>query len=240
MKISRFDYREDSKGKDADIYSPQLRNDLEKLYYHKKLPNGEFFDITQGKYCADDYLIWKDMRFASDSITNVYLHHEKYNVINEVKNTDFYDNLIKKYNDNDYHIGCHILFPKNNNPNKSRSWTINQARGTNAKICDRFDLTLECIRRFYIDKKLENPLIEKLEEYSYFFDLFINFKGYVEFFHLQDLIDGNDYNKIKFYLPFDDFKRYAKPQNVQEWEIFCKKQIEFAQLRNERIYKLEL
>lgn len=41
-------------------------------------------------------------------------------------------------------IGGHIIFPAH----RRNGFTINQARGINRKICDRFDLTLECIRRF--------------------------------------------------------------------------------------------
>ena len=62
--------------------------------------------------------------------------------------------------------------------------TINGARGVNGKIKDRFDLTLECIRRHYTSEK--SPLSDTLQRYSPFFNLFENFQGYVDFFLLQD------------------------------------------------------
>ena len=63
--------------------------------------------------------------------------------------------------------------------------TINGERGWNKRIVDRFDLTLECIRRYYLD--IESPLKETLERYKSFFLLFEDFRHYVEFFFLQDL-----------------------------------------------------
>jgi hypothetical protein len=48
-------------------------------------------------------------------------------------------------------IGANIIFPNNRIDGKH---TINQARGVNSLIDDRFDLTLECIRLFYSGKKV--------------------------------------------------------------------------------------
>ena len=68
--------------------------------------------------------------------------------------------------------------------------TINGARGCNRKIGDRFDLTLECIRRHY--QREESPLSRTLSSYREFFELFGDFRGYVEFFLLQDLVAERD------------------------------------------------
>ena len=54
-------------------------------------------------------------------------------------------------------IGGHIVFPAH----KKNGFTINQARGVSRIICDRFDLTLECIRRFYLEE--ESPLSKTLK-----------------------------------------------------------------------------
>ena len=86
--------------------------------------------------------------------------------------------------------------------------TINGARGVNHKIKDRFDLTLECIRRFY--KQEDSPLREVFERYAEFFYLFEDFRGYVDFFLYQDLVE-KDYSGIKFWHPFDDFKTPPLP-----------------------------
>jgi hypothetical protein len=65
-----------------------------------------------------------------------------------------------------------------------RKMTINQRRGCHGSIRDRFDLTLECIRRHYLDEP--SPLSATLARYAEFFGLFGDFAGYVDFFHLQD------------------------------------------------------
>jgi hypothetical protein len=47
-----------------------------------------------------------------------------------------------------YTIGAMMVFPGNQ---VDRKWTINQARACTRSISDRFDVTLECIRRHYSD-----------------------------------------------------------------------------------------
>ena len=67
-----------------------------------------------------------------------------------------------------YTIGGMMIFPGNKIDGKI---TINGARGFNPKIADRFDLTLECIRRHY--RKEPSPLGQVLERYGGFFALFV-------------------------------------------------------------------
>ena len=90
--------------------------------------------------------------------------------------------------------------------------TINGARGVNHKIQDRFDLTLECIRRLYLNQ--QSPLTDVLERNANFFKLFSDFKGYVDYFLLQDLVEG-DYEAIKFWSSFDNFETAALPKDKE-------------------------
>jgi hypothetical protein len=53
-------------------------------------------------------------------------------------------------------IGGYIVFPRNR-PGQTGQ-TINQSGGFHPAIRDRFDLTLECIRRHYSEPAAENPL----------------------------------------------------------------------------------
>ena len=78
--------------------------------------------------------------------------------------------------------------------------TLNQARGFSqkARIGDRVDLTLECILRGYrgdFDWE-DNPLGPTIERYWQFFELFGDFRGYVAFWMLEDLltVDGQRVN----------------------------------------------
>ena len=93
---------------------------------------------------------------------------------------------------------------------------------------------MECIRRFYNNE--QNPLYNVLKEDSNFFELFVDFKGYVDFFYLNDLV-SEDYNSINFYLDFDNFERNPRPQTVEEWFTLYNKQMEFLNARNARIHQ---
>ena len=118
---------------------------------------------------------------------------------------------------------------------RSNKQTINGARGCNSKIDDRFDLTLECIRRFYLG--VASPLHNAFLRYRDFFDLFGDFRGYVDFFLLQDLVKEN-YTQIKFYLPFDNFMSVPTFRSVDDYLFYQKKVIDFINKRNNRIDKM--
>ena len=129
-------------------------------------------------------------------------------------------------------IGAYTLFPGNQVDGKM---TINDSRGTNRMIKDRFDLTLECIRRYYANE--DSPLRETLGRYPEFFELFGDFKGYIEFFLLQDLT-GDDFSSIKFWLEFCDFQHSPLPKDISEYKTYRERVIDFVTLRNQRIEKL--
>lgn len=122
-----------------------------------------------------------------------------------------------------------LIFPCNKVDGKP---SINMERGFNPQIADRLDLTLECIRRYYLNE--ESPLFETLERYNDFFNLFGDFKGYVDFFLLNDLV-SEDYSAIKFLYPFDNFKSVPYPQYIDEYKDYREATIRFLELRNERI-----
>jgi hypothetical protein len=121
-----------------------------------------------------------------------------------------------------------MVFPGNQ---IDRKWTINQARGCLRSISDRFDLTVECIRRQYADE--ESPLSATLDRYSDFFRLFREFRGYTDFFLLEDLVDAD--LTVRFFMPFDDFRGSAVPKDVDTYREFRHRSMDFIQARNERI-----
>ena len=55
----------------------------------------------------------------------------------------------EEFNRIGYTIGGMMVFPGNQ---VDRKMTINGARGFDPRIADRFDLTVECIRRHYLDE----------------------------------------------------------------------------------------
>jgi hypothetical protein len=111
--------------------------------------------------------------------------------------------------------------------------TINGARGFNTKIADRFDLTMECIRRHYQDEP--SPLEDTLKRYSFFFDLFRSFRNYVDFFFLQDLVSSN-YNHIKYFTQPDlVFNTAPLPQSKADYLEYMENSMQFLNDRNNRI-----
>ena len=72
-----------------------------------------------------------------------------------------------------------------------------------------------------------------LSRYANFFALFAEFRGYVSFFLLEDLItnDGN----VKFFTPFDNFTPPAIPKDVGTYVEYRNRSIEFIKARNHRI-----
>ena len=212
-------------GKDPDRYSPTLRK-YHSILWSKFLPSGEFFKLDldipnllhHNSNLGEFYL-------SSDCIGHTYRKFKSLKkIINEVG-----VNEIKSFSEKCGTIGGYIIFPSNRINNQM---TINGSRGCNHKIKDRFDLTLECIRRFYLNQN--SPLTKTLERYSDFFNLFKNFSGYVNFFHLQDLVT-KDSKRINFFLPNKEFSLSPLPKSREEYFEYKKNILTFIKLRNQRI-----
>lgn len=221
---TKYNFYTDSKGRDPDSTSPTLRN-YHKMLWSKPLPNGKILELRDNKKGA--YLYHEselgEFYFGSDAITHSYKNQKRKKWL-----TEQIPNEVNELFDTGSTIGAYIIFPNKRIDGKH---TINQARGVNRSIDDRFDLTLECIRRFYSGNR--NPLYETLLRYKEFFDLFDDFPGYIHFFFLDDLI--NKYNKIKFYLPFDDFTTHPSFSDVNQYLLYKERVVDFIQARNWRI-----
>lgn len=222
-----FDFRNDSKCGDPDTDSQKLY-EAHKLLWNKRLPSGEILDmeITGNSYTR---LLIKNNLYDNFSSDRMCPHYDgKYNGRFNDWLTDFEKEELK-YKVRT--IGGHIIFPAH----KRNGFTINQNRGVNRKICDRFDLTLECVRRFYQSEK--SPLYDTFMRYKDFFDLFSDFNGYIDFFMLQDFVDEKE-QQIKFSLPFDNFNRSPLPQTVDEYKQYKAHVIDLINSRNNRIFEV--
>lgn len=219
-----FNFYTDAGGGDPDSTSPTLRN-YHKFLWSKSLPNGQLFELTNGK--SGVYLYHKseqgEFRLASDAITHSYKNHKRKKWLTEQIQDDVYEIF-----DAGSTIGGYTIFPGNRIDGKH---TINQARGISSLIDDRFDLTLECIRLYYLGN--ESPLYDTLLRYKNFFNLFESFAGYVDFFLLNDLVDKN--NNVKFYLPFDNFNSRPTFSTVSDYLTYKTGILNFIKARNERI-----
>jgi len=226
MKVidKNFIFQSDSYGKDPDTYSPTLRK-YHKILWSKLLPNGKLFNLRDDK--AGAYLYHNselgEFFLGSDTIGHSYRNQKRKQWL-----TRQIPEAVNEVYCAASTIGACIIFPNNRIDNKQ---TINGARGCNVRIDDRFDLTLECIKRFYVG--LASPLHDVLFRYRNFFNLFGNFRWYVDFFLLQDLVTNN-YN-VKFYLPFDNFVTAPSFRGVDDYMLYKKGLIDFIRKRNERI-----
>jgi hypothetical protein len=219
-----IDFRKDSKCGDPDTDSQQLY-DAHKILWSKALPTGKNLEL---KVSSNSRLL-----ISSDSLDNLSsdrmcphfggTYKGKFDGWLSTSELDELQYTVRT-------IGGHIVFPAH----QKNGFTVNQARGVNKKICDRFDLTLECIRLFYRNES--SPLYGALIRYRDFFDNFVNFREYVEFFLLQDFI--NEKEQVKFSLPFDGFNSSPLPQNVDEYKRYKNHTIDLINNRNLRIANL--
>ena len=220
-----FDFRTDATGPDVDSSSPTLKKFHQKLW-SRELPNGEIFALSDnagGRYLTYD----QGERFfhlSSDSISNSYRNNKRMSgIVKEI------DALASKFQDIGNTIGGYIIFPSKSH---EKGMSINQERGVNHKIADRFDLTLECIRLHYLNEP--SPLEAVLKRNSDYFRLFETFNDYVKFFYLDDIV-GSDFNSVNFFLAPEGFVRGGLPQTQAEYLRYMDKSMDFTVKRNERI-----
>ena len=221
-----FDTRTDAKGKDPDSASSTLKK-YHKLLWSKALSDGRMFNLEYAHEKGYLHHISNlgEFYLSSDSIVHTYFRWKRMqHIIMQVpkQEIDYFYNIA-------HTIGGYILFPGNKVNGK---YTINQERGINNRINDRIDLTLECIRQYYLGE--ESPLYKTLFRYDLFFKLFSNFKGYCDYFLLQDLIT-DDINSVKFFLPFEGFTSNPLPRDIEEYNLYMRNNIEFIKKRNSRI-----
>jgi hypothetical protein len=238
-----YDFRDDTKGKgtDPDNFrdgSPTLKR-YHKILWSKKLPNGDLFNLSDPLE-TDEYLWFQTesspMRLSSDWMINTYLHWDSLKELQKEVQEEY-----NNFNKLAHTIGNYIIFPLNPEGTPRGIDTINTGRCKlyNCKIKDRFDLTLECIRRYYFKKdnpsyNEENPLYDIIKRFDYYFDLFVNFKEFCDFYFLQDLTE-NDYKKIKYFLTFKGFSIDPYPKKVEDYREYMKKATEFIDKRNKLI-----
>lgn len=219
-----FNVYSDANGGDPDSTSPTLRS-YHKFLWGKSLPSGKLFNLRDDK--TGTYLYHNsevgEFSLGSDAITHSYRNHK-----NKAWLTKQIQEEVQELFDLGSTIGAYTLFPNNRIEGKH---TINQARGVNSLIDDRFDLTLECIRLFYLGQ--QSPLYDTILRYKEFFYLFDNFKGYIDFFLLNDLVDEN--GSVKFYLPFDNFSTKPMFKGIDDYLTYKNGVMEFIKARNQRI-----
>jgi hypothetical protein len=219
-----FNMYSDANGGDPDSTSPTLR-EYHRVLWSKPLPNGTCLDLVADR--EGTYLYHRsslgEFVLSSDAITHSYKNHVRKAWLTRQIPED-----VNELFSEGSTIGGYLIFPSNRIDGQH---TINQARGVHPLIDDRFDLTLECIRRFYAG--IVSPLTSVLDRYSNFFALFEDFRSYTSFFFLDDLLD--EQGQTKFYLPFSDFAAPPGFTSVDDYLAYKKSVMQFLRCRNARI-----
>jgi len=181
------------------------------------LPSGELFelDVTGPRYYPHHRSELGEVWLSSDAVVPSFRWLAP--IIDQIPEVER-----QEFMHIGYTIGAMMVFPAYRVDGRM---TINQRRGCHHQIKDRFDLTVECIRRHYLEEP--SPLADTLALYADFFGLFGDFAGYVDFFHLQDT--------AKFSMPFGGFDASPLPATVDAYLACCQRAIEFVEYRNRRI-----
>ena len=207
---------------DPDAKDPLLR-EYHRYLWSKPLPNGKMLALDKQLRHNSEL---GSFTFSSDSFLPSFLSRKGYDkIISQIPKDEF---------EYFYHIastiGAITIFPANR---VDGMMTINGEKGFNNKIGDRMDFTLECIKRHYNGGS--SPMSGNLERYASFFSLFGDFKGYVDFFLMQDMVDSG--HNVKFFSSFDDFRSSPLPNGVGEYKLYIENAIVFVKNRNLRIEK---
>jgi len=225
MIDTNFDFQTEVNGRDSDRYSPTLQ-EYHRILWSKPLPSGQMFTLTKisnnrlyHKSELGEFILSSDRAVPTFS-TWKRLEH----IIAQIPREQ-----IDKFVHLSDSIGGIVIWPSNQ---INKMATINAERGFNRKIVDRLDLTIECIRRFYLGES--SPLDALLTRYKDFFDIFGGFKEYIEFFLLQDAV-SDDYTSVNIAVPFNNFASSPIPNDVGEYVKYMEATSHFIKMRNLRI-----
>lgn len=218
-----FDCRQDANNKDPDQHSPTLKRYHAELWT-RRLPDGrQLTMLDQGVYLvASDGQ--RQIPVSSDNMAATFRSWKRNKLLVEQMSRE----VLALIDDIGWTIGSEIIFPSEL---RGGTQTINRARGWHRKIADRFDLTLECIARWYQSK--DSPLASVFDRYRDFFEWFRDFKGYIDFFLLQDFV--NDEYQVKILTDFNDFQTSPLPKSIEQYTAYLQDLNELLSLRAKRI-----
>jgi hypothetical protein len=221
-----FDFRRDSGGRDPDSDSPTLKA-YHKLLWSKPLPSGDPFDLDDTT--PDAYLHHRSSRgefyLGSDSAMPTWTRWRRMaKLISLIPESER-----EQFRTLAYQMGGMMIFPSRRIDGKR---SMNEERGINTRIVDRLDLTVECIRLHYHGET--SPMAETLIRYGDFFALFEDFKGYIDFFLLQDLV-SDDSSTVRFFGDYTGFGAPALPSTLDAYQNYRVDAIAFVEARNRRM-----
>lgn len=224
--------------RDPDAFSPELR-ESHRLLWTKPLPNGQPLELSARLW--SDYLRVTspagDWTLGSDLVATIHANAMP-------TDSEGLDGYANRHVCDLCTIGGYIVFPNqlaHQVPTHAspapRRWSINQARGMERGISDRFDLTLEAIRLLFEDTVdlAENPIGDVLEAYRWWFDLFGHgadgFLAYADFFFLTPMLDTH--GRVQPFEPLTLAFEDALPrQDAGAYRAYIDAQRDFVSHRN--------
>lgn len=243
--------------RDPDAFSSRLRG-WHNVLWTKQLPNGRRLelqpergglrDVTHEEFLSSDAAmpVWERWREVQG------FHAEAQQRLQAHGRGTVHDLGWRLYD-----MGGMILFP---GLQVGGLWTINQAKGcTRARIADRLDLTLECIRLYYEflqhrgtaggplpdGSARSNPLGPVLHRYQRSFEIVRSFEGYVDFWMLNDLVMEADAGpQVAFLLPrassdpYDFTREVALPADADAYCSYLIAADDFVDKRNRRMARV--
>ena len=145
--------------RDSDKCSPTLQ-EYHRILRSKPLPNGKMFELT---------IISNNRLYHKSELGEFYLSSDRAiaTFSSWVKMKPIIDQVLAKELDDFIRltdtISGVVIWPSN----KINGFqTINGVRGFNRQIVDRLDLTIECIRRYYLSKQVATLPIKTAIECS--------------------------------------------------------------------------
>ncbi|MFC8503064.1 DUF6994 family protein [Pedococcus sp. NPDC057267] len=225
-----FDLRAEVGDRDPDIFSKTLRL-YHQVLWSRQLPSGGTFSLD-ARLRHESQL--GSFQLSSDTIVATYARWKGplrlLTVVSAAPPAE-----VAAFNRAASAVGAFLVFPLGRRSAAERPQSINQARGIHPAIRDRFDLTLECIRRHYL--YLDSPLDDVLGRHRDFFALFRDFRGYVDHFLLNDLV-ASDYEAVTQLKTFDEFTGDPLPcGSVEEYRTYMARSMAFIAARNARIHR---
>lgn len=225
-----FDFRTDTPPgprSDPDAHSPTLAAYHQHLW-SKALPDGRPLELCirlsgREHVLTDTVGTTDNMSFKSDTIHPTYDWDATIRAVRDEVDQD----VIAELDHLTHTIGATMLWPPATN-----GQSINQARGLHRRIRDRFDLTVICVDRHYRNEP--HPLSSTFDNYRDYFDLFASFDGWIDFWHLHDMVDTNR-QPIEFPPSSNNFTANPIPATDADYTRYATAVIAAIRARNTRI-----
>ncbi len=175
---------------DPDACCEELYKDLQEIYALRFLEMGYKLSRNEG-----EYFLWMDRDDTSFTMSSDFIGPSRA----WAREAGVENHQVGEYLRKTRIIGGHVLWPvqgrtgnRNNILFTGRGGTINTCRGGTKGFCDRIDCTLQDLMNYYDCLNGENSIykLSVFEKYKSWLLLFKNFRGFVDFFFLNDFCDS--------------------------------------------------